>query len=98
MSPSTTLNRDKNDWGLIFVVEKFTLAQPEPIDASTMATPVNAQNILSPSVQVDDNCLAQKLQEYWGFPILEEVALMLVEEEILESADLNIVVFQKVLV
>jgi hypothetical protein len=92
------LNQDENDWGPIFVVEKFTPAQPEPIDASTMATPVNAQNILSPSVQVDDNCLAQKLQEYWGFPVLEEVALMLVEEEIPESADLNIVVFQKVLV
>ena len=33
-----------------------------------------------------------------GFPVLEEVALMSVEEEIQKSADLNIVVFQKVLV
>lgn len=59
-------------------------------------TPVNAQNILAPSVQFDENCSAQKLHEYLGFP--EEVALMLVEEEIPKSADLNIVVFQKVLV
>jgi hypothetical protein len=86
MSPSTTLNRDGNDWGPIFMVEKITPARPEPIDASTTVTPVNIQNILAPSIQVDDNCLDQKLHEYWGFPILEEVALMLVEEEIPKSA------------
>lgn len=98
VSPSTALNRDGNDWGPIFVVEKITPARPEPIDASTTVTPMNAQNILAPSVQVDDNCPAQKPHEYWGFPVLEEVALMSVEEEIQKSADLNIVVFQKVLV
>jgi hypothetical protein len=98
VSPSTALNWDGNDWGPIFVVEKITTARPEPIDASTTVTPVNTQNILAPSIQVDDNCPDQKLHEYWGFLVLEELALMLVEEEIPKSADLNIVVFQKVLV
>jgi len=72
--------------------EEFPWAPPQPIVASMTVAPLNSHNLLAISVQVDDNSLAQKLEEYWGFPILEEVAPMLVEEEVQESVGLNTMV------
>jgi hypothetical protein len=74
--------------------EEFPLAPPQPITDSMTVIPVNAHNLLAPSVQVDDNSLPQKPEEYWGCPVLEEVAPMLVEEEVLENVGLNTMVTQ----
>jgi hypothetical protein len=51
----------------------------------TMAPPVNSQNPLVPPVQGDENSPERKLEEYCGFPVLEEMALVFVEEEAPEN-------------
>jgi hypothetical protein len=85
VSPSITQNWDVYDSGPVFLEEEVQTNPFQPMEDPLMASPVNPQSPLVPPVHGEENSPEQKLEEYCGFHVLEEMDLVFVEEEALEN-------------